>query len=229
MKLKLYYHPLASFCHKVLIALYENATPFEPVIVDLGDEKSVADFKVVWPPAKFPVIRDEERGQTVAESSVVVEYLDAFYPGATRFVPADPDGAWRARMWDRFFDDDLQKPMQQIVFDRLRPEDKRDPFGVEQARAQLREAYAFLDREIVSKPWAAGGEFTIADCSAAPALFYADIVEPFGAARNITSYFERLAGRPSFARVLREAEPYFSMFPLEQKPQVPRAARQAAK
>jgi glutathione S-transferase len=224
MALKLYYHPLASFCHKVLIALYENGISFEPVIVDLGDEKSAADFKAIWPPAKLPVIRDEERGQTVAESSVVVEYLDRFYPGPSRLLPADPDDAWRARMWDRFFDDHLQKPMQQIVFDRLRPDDKRDSFGVEQARAQLRESYAFLDREVASRPWAAGGEFTLADCSASPALFYAELVEPFGEAQHVAAYFARLAERPSFARVLREAEPYFPMFPLERKPQIPRLA-----
>jgi glutathione S-transferase len=225
MALKLYYHPLASFCHKALIALYENATPFEPVIVDFGDEKSAAEFKAVWPPAKFPVIRDEERGQTVAESSVVVEYLDRFYPGPSRLLPADPDDAWRARMWDRFFDDHLQKPMQQIVFDRLRPDDKRDSFGVEQARAQLRESYAFLDREVASRPWAGGDEFTLADCSAAPALFYAELAEPFGEARNVAAYFARLAERPSFARVLREAEPYFPMFPLERKPRIPRTPK----
>jgi glutathione S-transferase len=222
MALKLYYHPLASFCHKVLIALYENGIPFEPVIVDFSNEQSVADFKAVWPPAKFPVIRDEEREQTVAESSVVVEYLDHFYPGPSRLLPADPDGAWRARVWDRFFDDHLQKPMQQIVFDRLRPDDKRDSFGVEQARAQLRESYAFLDREVASRRWATGGEFTLADCSASPALFYAELVEPFGEARHVAAYFARLAERPSFARVLREAEPYFPMFPLERKPQIPR-------
>ena len=224
MALKLYFHPLASFCHKVLIALYENGIPFEPVIVDFGNEQSVADFKAIWPPAKFPVIRDEERGQTVAESSVVVEYLESFYPGPSRLLPADPDDAWRARMWDRFFDDHLQKPMQQIVFDRLRPDDKRDSFGVEQARAQLRESYAFLDREVASRPWAGGDEFTLADCSAAPALFYAELAEPFGEARNVTTYFARLAERPSFARVLREAEPYFPMFPLERKPRIPRTA-----
>jgi glutathione S-transferase len=225
MKLKLYYHPLASFCHKALIALYENATPFEPIIVDLGNEKSTADFKAVWPMGKFPVLRDASRNQTVAESSVVIEYLDAFYPGKARLVPADPDDAWRARMWDRFFDEYVHKPMQEIVGDRLRPETARDPFGIDQARAQLRASYDFLERELAGRQWAIGGDFTIADCSAAPALFYADIVEPFGGAHNVTAYFARLAGRPSFARVLREAAPYFSMFPLERKPQIPQAAK----
>jgi glutathione S-transferase len=225
MDLKLYYHPLASFCHKALIALYENETPFEPIFVDLGDAKSATDFRAVWPMGKFPVLRDDARKQTVAESSVVIEYLDAFYPGATRFVPSDPDAAWRARMWDRFFDEYVQKPMQLIVGDRLRPEGKRDPFGVEQARSQLQASYVFLEREIAMRPWAAGSEFTLADCSAAPALFYAELVEPFGEARQVATYFDRLAERSSFARVLREAEPYFSNVPLERKPQLPRSLR----
>lgn len=223
MELTLYYHPLASFCHKALIALYENATPFEPIIVDLGDEKSAADFKAVWPMGRFPVLLDKSRDRTVAESSIVIEYLDTFYPGKTRFIPVDPDDAWRARMWDRFFDEYLEKPMQQIVVDRLRPEAKRDPFGVDQARAQLRASYAFLEREMDTRPWAAGDKFTIADCSAAPALFYANTVEPFGEASSLAGYLDRLAARASFARVLREAEPYFSFFPLERKPRIPRA------
>jgi glutathione S-transferase len=218
--LKLYFHPLASFCHKVLIALYENATPFEPVIVDLADATSAAAFKAVWPMGRFPVLRDDARSCTIAESTVIVEYLDAFYPGQTRFVPADADGAWRTRMWDRFHDEFVEKPMQKIVTDRLRPQGKNDPFGVEQARAQLVESYALLERETESKRWATGKEFTLADCSAAPALFYANTVEPFRERKNLTAYLDRLMARASFARVLREAEPYFPLFPMERKPQI---------
>ncbi|HEY7457316.1 MAG TPA: glutathione S-transferase family protein [Xanthobacteraceae bacterium] len=220
MSLKLYFHPLASFCHKALIALYENDTPFEPVIVDLADERSAAAFKAVWPMGRFPVLRDEARGRTIAESTIIVEYLDAFHPGQTRFVPADADRAWRTRMWDRFHDEYVEKPMQKIVTDRLRPEGKRDPLGVEQARAQLGEAYVLLEREMESNPWAIGDEFTLADCSAAPALFFANTVEPFGEKRNLTAYLDRLTARASFARVLRESEPYFSLFPLERKPRI---------
>jgi glutathione S-transferase len=226
MSLKLYYHPLASFCHKALIALYENATPFEPAIVDLADEKSAAAFKAVWPMGRFPVLRDETRGCTIAESTIIVEYLDAFHPGPTRFVPAAADRAWRTRMWDRFHDEYVEKPMQKIVTDRLRPEGKRDPLGVEQGRAQLGEAYALLEREMESKRWAIGNDFTLADCSAAPALFYANTVEPFGEKRILTAYLDRLLARPSFARVLREAEPYFPLFPMERKPQIARAVSQ---
>jgi glutathione S-transferase len=227
MSLRLYFHPLASFCHKALIALYENETPFEPVIVDLADGKSAAAFKAVWPMGRFPVLRDEARGCTVAESTVIVEYLDGFYPGRTRFVPIDANRSWRTRMWDRFHDEYVEKPMQKIVTDRLRPQGKGDPLGVEQARAQLGEAYALLERELESKRWAIGDEFTLADCSAAPALFYANTVEPFGDRRNLTAYLERLMTRGAYARVLREAEPYFSLFPMERKPQIAHFLSQA--
>jgi glutathione S-transferase len=170
MSLRLYFHPLASFCHKPLIALYENAIPFEPVIVDLGDEASRAAFRAVWPMAKMPVLRDDARDRTVAESTIIVEYLDTYYPGATRFLPAEVDRAWQTRMWDRFYDHYVQEPMQKIVTDRLRPEGKNDRFGVEQAKAQLHEAYRVIEQEMGSKTWAAGDAFTLADCAAAPGV-----------------------------------------------------------
>jgi glutathione S-transferase len=221
MSLKLYFHPLASFCHKALIAFYENGIPFEPVIVDLGDEASSAAFRTVWPMAKMPVLRDDARGRTVAESTIVIEYLDAYYPGTTRFLPADPDGAWQTRMWDRFFDHYVQEPMQKIVTDRLRPAGKNDAFGVEQAKAQLQLACAVIEREMAAKTWMMGEAFTLADCAAAPALFYANTVAPFGETqRNLTAYLGRLMARPSFARVLEEAQPYFELFPMEKKPRV---------
>jgi glutathione S-transferase len=141
MALKLYFHPLSSFCHKALIALYENRIPFEPIIVDLRDEASSAAFRAVWPMAKMPVLRDEARNHTVAESTIIIEFLDAHYPGPTRFLPADVDRAWQTRMWDRFYDHYVQEPMQKIVGDRLRPEGKTDAYGVELAKAQLQKAY----------------------------------------------------------------------------------------
>jgi glutathione S-transferase len=221
MSLKLYFHPLASFCHKALIALYEGGTPFEPIIVDLADAASSAAFKAVWPMAKMPVLRDEARHRTVAESSIVVEYLDAFYPGPTRFLPADADRAWQTRMWDRFYDHYVQEPMQKIVTDRLRPAGNSDGYGVEQAQAQLRQAYALIEQELGANAWMMGGAFTLADCAAAPALFYANTVIPFGEThRKLAAYLDRLMARPSFARVLEEAQPYFRLFPLEKKPQI---------
>jgi len=223
MSLKLYFHPLASFCHKALIALYENAIPFEPVIVDLADETSRAAFRAVWPMAKMPVLRDDAQDRTVAESTIFIEYLDTYYRGATRFLPADPDTAWQTRMWDRFYDHYVQEPMQKIVTDRLRPAGRNDAFGVEQAQAQLHAAYAMSEQAMAARTWMMGDAFTLADCAAAPALFYANTVVPFGATYGkLTAYLDRLMARPSFARVLEEAEPYFTHFPLENKPRIAR-------
>ena len=223
MSLKLHFHPLASFCHKALIALYENGTPFEPVIVDLGDPESSAKFRALWPMTKMPVLEDTARGRIVPESTIVVEYLDRFYPGPTRLVPEEPDLAWQTRLWDRFYDCYVQEPMQKIVLDRLRPEGNRDQHGVEQAKKQLRSAYDMLEGEMRSKTWAMGEIFTMADCAAAPALFYANAVVPFGEQHgNAAAYLDRLMARPSFARVLEEAEPYFKNFPLDRKPQISR-------
>lgn len=220
MSLKLYYHPLSSYCHKALIALYEGQTPFEPVFVDLSDEKSSATLRSLWPMAKFPVLRDDARNCTVAESTVIIEYLDGNYPGGTRLVPADPDLAWQARMRDRFYDLYVHVPMGKIVADRLRPAGASDPFGVEEARASLRRVYGMIDQEMANKTWAVGENFSLADCAACPALFYANTVEPFGATqKNLQSYFSRLMSRPSYARTIEEAQPYFDMFPMETKPQ----------
>lgn len=221
MSLTLYFHPLASFCHKALIALYENGIPFEPVLVDLADERSSAAFRAVWPMAKMPVLRDGARDRTVAESTIIIEYLDAFYSGTTRFLPADPDGAWRTRMWDRFYDHYVQEPMQKIVTDRLRPAGRNDAFGVEQAKAGLDQAYQVIEQQMEAKPWTMGDAFTLADCAAAPALFYANTVFLFGEQhRSLRAFLGRLMDRPSFARVLEEAQPYFTLFPMEKKPQI---------
>jgi glutathione S-transferase len=219
MSLKLYYHPLASFCWKALIALYENDTPFEPQVVNLGDASSRENFVEVWPLAKFPVLRDNARNCTVAEATVIIEYLDAFHPGATPFIPADPDLAWQTRMWDRVFDHYVHEPMQKIIGDRIRADGKKDPHGVEQAEATIREAYALLDRQIRAKPWAMGDSFSMVDCAAAPALSYATTLVPFGPEhRNLAGYLDRLIVRPSFARVLKEAGPYFQFYPNDTKP-----------
>jgi glutathione S-transferase len=159
---------------------------------------------------------------TIAESTIVIEYLDRHYPGTTRFVPADGDLAWQTRMWDRIYDHYVQEPMQKIVTDRLRPDGQNDSFGVERARSQLGEIYELIERELAGKTWMMGNAFTLADCAAAPALFYANTVVPFGAAHErLPAYLERLMTRPSFARVLEEAAPYFRFFPMETKPRIP--------
>jgi glutathione S-transferase len=214
MTLELHFHPLASFCHKVLIALYENETPFEPHIVDLGDEKASAAFRRLWPIAKMPVLRDRARGQTVPESTIIIEYLAQHYPGRARLLPQEADLAWQARLWDRFYDLYVQEPMQKIVTDRLRPPGRNDPHGVELAKGLLRTSYDMIEREMEAKPWAMGEAFGMVDCAAAPALFYAAKVVPFGDDRpKLAAYLERLMARPSYARALDEARPYFKLFP----------------
>jgi glutathione S-transferase len=222
VSLKLYYHPLSSFCHKALIALYESGTPFEPVLIDLGDEESSAKLRSLWPVAKFPVLRDDARGNMVAEATVIVEYLDTHYPGPMRLVPADADLAWQARMWDRFYDLYVNVQLQKVVGDRLRPADARDALGVEQAKAMIQNSYAMIDEAMVGKTWAMGDDYGIVDCAASPALFYANCILPIdNAMPNLKAYFGRLMARPSYARALKEAEPYFNMFPMDVKPHLP--------
>ncbi len=214
MSLKLYFHPLASFCHKALIALYENDTPYVPHLVDLGEPAARAEFLAVWPIGKFPVLRDEPRNETIPESSIIIEYLAQHYPGKVRLVPEDPDLARNVRLRDRFFDLYVHDPMQRIVGDRLRPPGLHDPHGVEQARAQLRVACDMLEQDMSARTWAMGDDFSMADCAAAPALFYADKVQPFAESHpHLFAYRQRLMQRPSYARVLEEAQPYFALFP----------------
>jgi glutathione S-transferase len=214
MSLTLHFHPLSSFCHKVLIALYENGTPFTPNIVNLMDEKERTAFRKLWPIGKFPVLRDEARGETIPESSVIIEYLDRHYPGQTHFIPQDGEQARETRLRDRFFDLYLHLPMQKIVGDRLRPADKKDPHGVEEARTMADTALGMIEPEMAPRHWAIGDAFTIADCAAAPPLFYIDKIASLGSRYpNVAAYLDRLKQRPSYARVLREAEPYMQFFP----------------
>ena len=216
MSLTLHFHPLASYCHKALIALYENDTPFTPNLVDLGSESERAAFLKLWPIGKFPVLSDDTRGQIVPESTIIIEYLDRHYPGRTRFIPEEADLALQTRLRDRFYDLYVHEPMQKIVGDRLRPDSKKDPHGVEEAKARLRTSYRMIDQEMATRTWAIGEAFSLADCAAAPALFYANEVMPFGENHaKVAAYFNRLKARPSYARVLKEAEPYFAMFPRE--------------
>ena len=167
---RLYAHPFSSYCQKVLIALYENRTPFE--YRNLEDAEANAELTTLWPMRRFPVLVDGNR--TVLEASCVVEYLDQHYPGATRFIPEDKDAALEVRMLDRFFDNYISTPQQKCVFDAIRAEPDRDPFGVEQARSMLETAYAWLDKHMANREWACGADFSLADCGAAPFLFYAD-------------------------------------------------------
>ncbi|MBX3560855.1 MAG: glutathione S-transferase family protein [Sphingomonas sp.] len=212
----LYAHPLSSYCWKVLIALYENGTLFEFRQLDPEHPENGAEFAALWPIGKMPVLAD--RGRTIGESSIIIEYLGLHHRGPVTLVPhhADPDAALKVRMMDRIFDHYVMTPMQQIVFDRIRPADRRDPYGVALARAMLDRSCNWLETELADRTWAAGEDFSLADCAAAPALHYADKVQPFRAHLPVLgAYLDRLEARPSFARVLREAEPCAHLFPQE--------------
>jgi glutathione S-transferase len=214
MPLTLYMHPLSSYCHKALIAFHENATPFTAMSVDLGDPDERAVLLKLWGVGKFPVLQDAARGEVVPESSIIIEYIDRYYPGGTRFIPQDRDAEREVRLKDRFYDLHIHNHMQKVVGDRLRPAGSKDPHGVEDAKTRIRAAYDIAEREMASRSWAAGDDFSMADCAAAPALFYAARVLPYADSHpHLAAYLERLKARPSYARVLKDAEPYFHMFP----------------
>jgi glutathione S-transferase len=214
--LTLHFHPLSSFCQKVLIGLYELDVPFQKRVVDLMDDADRAEFLRLWPLGKFPVLRDDARGVTLPETTIILEYVDSRFAGGGRgrLIPSEPELARECRLRDRFFDLYVNVPMGKIVTDKLRPENQRDGYGVAQAREQLETAYGIADEWMRQGPWAAGDAFSLADCAAAPALFYANHVVPFESkAPHLAAYFARLVERPSFARVLQAAKPYLAMFP----------------
>jgi glutathione S-transferase len=214
MSLTLYFHPLSSFCHKVLIALYEKQTAFEGKIVDFSDPGDSAKFLHLWPVGKFPVLHDTARERTIPETTIIIEYLDQRFPAAAPLFPLDPVQALDARLWDRLFDLYVSVPVQKIVAGRIRAEGERDPKGVEEARAMLATAYDMLERHLQNRTWAIGDAFTVADCAAAPALFYADTLRPFLETHPaLAAYFNRLMDRPSVRRTYAEARPYFHLYP----------------
>jgi glutathione S-transferase len=211
MSLTLYAHPFSSYCQKVLIALYENATPFGVRMVNFQDAEGMREFAALWPMKRMPVLVDD--GRPVMESSVIIEHLDAFHPGPVRLLPADPKAALDVRFLDRFFDNYVMTPMGRIVVDRMRPPEKSDAQTVTDARALLDTAYGWLDARMAGREWVAG-DFGLADCAAAPSLFYADWVHPIGEAHpNVRAYRQRLLARPSFKRAVDEARQYRHFFP----------------
>ena len=212
MALQLYAHPFSSYCQKVLIALYENAIPFEVRLLAPEDSRMAAEHAALWPFRRMPVLVDG--GRTVVESSIIIEHLQIFHPGPVRLIPEDARAALDVRMMDRFFDNYVMTPVQKIVFDAIRKPEQRDPAGVADARALLDTAYRWLDGEMKGREWAVDG-FSLADCAAAPALFYADWAHPIGESfPNLVAYRRRLLARPSFARAVDEARPYRAFFPL---------------
>jgi glutathione S-transferase len=213
MALILYAHPFSSYCQKVLIALYENDIPFTLRTLDPKHPEALAEWEALWPLKRMPVLVDEDR--PVMETSVIIEHLGLHHPGPVRLIPEDARVALPVRMMDRFFDNYISTPMQKFVFDSLRVAEDRDRQGVAEAKAMLERAYGWLDGALAGREWAAGEAFSLADCAAAPALFYADWVYPIGETfTRVRAYRQRLLARPSFARAVNEARPYRKLFPL---------------
>jgi glutathione S-transferase len=211
VSLILYAHPFSSYCQKVLTALYENATPFEFRMLSPDNPSAGAEFATLWPLRRMPVLRDGE--QTLMEATVIVEHLDLRHPGPVRLLPADPQVALRVRFMDRVFDNYVMTPMQKIVGDHLRPAQARDPHGVAEAHTLLDTTYRWLEQTLHDQGWACS-DFSLADCAAAPSLFYADWVHPISAdCPKLKAYRQRLLARPSFARAVDEARPYRPLFP----------------
>jgi glutathione S-transferase len=212
MKPSLFAHPFASYCQKVLIALYENGTDFTYRKIGPEDPTAMSELESLWPLKKFPVLLDQ--GQTYVESSIIIEYLAIRHPGHTMLIPRDPEKALEVRMLDRFFDNYVMTPMQKIVADFLRAAGERDPVGVSEAHASLETAYAWLNGLMDKSTWAAGEAFSLGDCAAAPSLFYADWVHEIGMQYpRVRDYRARLLAHPSVARTVEEARPFRHFFP----------------
>ena len=212
MVLTLYYHPFSSYSWKALIPLYEAGTLFTARTIE--DQQAAAEWKQHWPIGRFPVLVEESSGLTLPEASIIVEYLDSHHPGPQPLLPADAESRLEVRLIDRFFDNYVHGSMQKIVADRLRSDERRDAHGVAEAHAMLDTCYAWLDKRMADRKWAMGDVFTLADCAAAPALFYADWVHPIDAAHsNVVTYRARLLARPSVKRVVDDARPFRSYFP----------------
>ena len=214
MALTLYYHPFSSFCQKVLIALYELNAPFAPRLIDFSNPDDRADLARAWPMAKFPVLRDDQRGVSVPESSLIIAYLDHYFPGPTPLIPLDFDSALKTHQLDRLIDNHVLMSVTKIVTDTFREEGRHDEDGVAEARGLIGKAYDLFEGDIGEKRWAAGDSFTLADCGAAPALFYANTIVPLDGHPKLSAYYRRLLERPSVARVVDEARPFRNLFPL---------------
>jgi glutathione S-transferase len=211
--MQLYYHPFSSYSQKALIALYEYGLPFERRVLEGPDCPAVHEWAQMWPVKRFPVLVEGDR--TIVEATCVIEYLTLQVPASQRLIPEDPQAALEVRMMDRIFDNYVSTPQQKIVFDALRAAEHRDAYGVNEARQMLETAYAWLDKRMAGREWAASDRPTLADCGAAPFLFYAHWTHPIGDQfTHVHAYRKRLLAWPSFARAVDEARPYRKYFPL---------------
>lgn len=211
--IQLYGHPFSSYTWKAQIALYENDTPFELRVVDPDHPENGALLARRSPVGKFPLLLDGEAA--VFEASAIIEYLAVVHPGPVQLIPADPLAAVTVRMMDRVFDNYVMNVAAAVVGDALRPDEHRDAYGVQRARTDLERIYAWLDHDLADRTWACGLDFTLADCAAAPALFYADWVHTIADEHTtLKAYRARLLARPSVARCIEDARPYRAYFPL---------------
>jgi glutathione S-transferase len=209
----LHYHPLSSYCHKLLIALDELGIEVDKHLLNLGDPAERTAFLALWPTGKMPLLVDQ--GQPIPETSIIIEHLQRHHadPGRT-LIPQEPDAALQVRLWDRLFDLYVMTPMQACTANLLRPEGERDAIGVARAREGLSTAYGWIDRHLAGRTWVAGEAFSMADCAAAPALFYAVTYVPLAPQHErLAAYFGRLMARASVARAIDEARPYFRFYP----------------
>ncbi|AEI67546.1 glutathione S-transferase family protein [Corallococcus macrosporus] len=214
MSLVLYGHPFSSYTQKVLIALYENGTPFEFRCISPETPEHSAEWARRWPLRKFPLLVDGERD--IVETSIIIEYLQLVRPGPVKLLPTDPRAALDVRFLDRFFDLHVMNAAQHAVDGALTGDAVKRQEGMALAVKKLEVAYAWLEGRLAGRTWAAAGEnFTLADCAASPALFYADWTHRISEAYPVLrAYRSRLLARPSFARAVDEARRYRPLFPL---------------
>lgn len=208
--MKLYYVPVSTYCQKVLMAFQEKGVDFEPELVNFSDEAVLAEYRKFYPLGKVPVLVPEEDWM-IPESSIIIEYLDTHFDSGTRLIPEDPDLARQARFKDRMLDLYLNDSISNLFFQGRKPEQERDPALIERCRYRARVSYEFMEKNFESREWAIG-EFSMADCAAAPPLFYAQTVFPFEDYSNVTAYYQRLGARASWRKVLEEAMPYIEQF-----------------
>jgi glutathione S-transferase len=214
MSLLLHRHPLSSYCHKALFALYENGTPFEARDVNLMDPAGRAAFEKLNPLGKMPVLEDTSRALTFPETTILLEYLDQNYPGHFKLFPSDPALCLQARLWDRLIDLHLHDRMQKVVGDFMLPAADKHPHGVEEAKNYMSKTYALLDKHMSTRQWILGDTMSVADCAALPALFYGQFAHPYAEQfPSLVAYFERIYARPGARRALDEAKPFFQYFP----------------
>ena len=215
MSLILHTHPLSSCCQKVLVALHETGAPVELRHLDLADAAEHAAHRARWPLGKMPVLEDTESGAMLPETSIIIERLAQWHPGPQPLLPADPGACLQVRLWDRICDLYVMTPLQAAVAATFSADPALAAKTAAASSARLEAAYGLLERQLGGRTWLASEHFSLADCAAMPALFYAAAVRPFAADfPTLGAYFARLLQRPSVRRVLKEARPWLENFPL---------------